>query len=314
MRQLAPDELSSELERHYKYYQQRLMRRLVNLGHGKERAEDYCQDTFLRAWKHIQLQDTKLPETDYYLDNWLRKIAENIAYDDYRHNKRVSRQPLPDDETHSQVPELTTEGIEEWRYDKLMLQEEWPKLPTRVRACLWLEMRGLKQKDIAAELGITPSTVSEILRDVKTQLQQKIYPVTFDIRLAEAKHAGIAMKDLLRGLNGVVIDDEKFGEHCEKSLDWQYRRYMRKHMSELRDGLINDSDFFVSIVEAEYGKNLWYADKPIENGVPTLRFMNREFYGEIWEEIRRRADQIVDTNSTVDQIVATNLPLWLRGY
>jgi RNA polymerase sigma-70 factor, ECF subfamily len=188
MRQLAPDELSSELERHCEYYQQRLMRRLVNLGHGKERAEDYCQDTFLRAWKHIQLQDTHLPQTDYHLENWLRIIAERIAIDENRRKKLIDFVAFPENEAHTQLPGLMVEGHEDRICNLDLLKKALVAMPPKLREPLLMQLDGYKGKEIAEILGISPGAVSMNASRAREHLlrecypDRKSYPVTIELR------------------------------------------------------------------------------------------------------------------------------------
>jgi DNA-directed RNA polymerase specialized sigma24 family protein len=51
------------------------------------------------------------------------------------------------------------------------------RMPLRYQQCVILKDYGYKQKQIAAMLGISEAAVSEILRDVKTELKRKYFPV-----------------------------------------------------------------------------------------------------------------------------------------
>lgn len=177
MRQLSSDDYSSELERHYEYYQQRIMRRLVNLGHDKESAEDTCHDAFERALKLFARQDTPLPQTDYHLENWLRIIAERIAIDKYRRNKQIEFHPLPENEVYTQFDETLD--------DILWLQEELPRLPPKYQKCLTMQLYGYTEKEIAASSGISKSAVSMNVARAKAELRRKYLPVTVDLRFKE---------------------------------------------------------------------------------------------------------------------------------
>lgn len=259
MRQLSADDLCSELERHYEFYRQRIERRLVRRVYDKERADDICQATFLRAWDCFLRQGTNLPQTDEHLAYWLCSIAERIAIDEYRHTQKFELLHLPDDEAYTPFDALTVEGHEAGTHDRLWLQEALAQLPPKQRVSLVMQLSGYKEKQIAAALDISPSAVSMNVHRAKTELHQKYFPVTIDLQRAEASNAELVMLSILEGAIG-VINSDKLMEYKERALDWHYRQYMKKHINELRDDLIvNDPT-----LQARYaheakraGKNCW---------------------------------------------------------
>ena len=79
------DSIEQAIEQLYRLYYQPVLRHLERLVRQHESAEDLCQETFLRAFKHWdQLRDTTC------VRSWLYWIATNTAVDYLRRQHRIS--------------------------------------------------------------------------------------------------------------------------------------------------------------------------------------------------------------------------------
>ena len=135
------------------------------------RAEDITQETFLRLFHH--LRENRL------LDNpkaWIFTVANNLAVDASR------------DESHlKDLDETTWKNFEESRSglqadpEKLVLQRErLDRLHIAVlnltplqRECLHLRAEGLRYREIAGLLKLSPSTVMDAVRRATLKLARE---------------------------------------------------------------------------------------------------------------------------------------------
>jgi RNA polymerase sigma-70 factor, ECF subfamily len=144
-----------------------LLRRTRDSG----RAEDITQETFLRLFRHLR--------EDRLLDNpkaWLFTVANNLALDASRSESHIK-----------DLDETTWKRIEESRSglqadpEKLMLQRErLDRLHIAVlnltplqRECLHLRAEGLRYREIADLLKISPSTVMDAVRRATLKLARE---------------------------------------------------------------------------------------------------------------------------------------------
>jgi RNA polymerase sigma-70 factor, ECF subfamily len=148
-----------------------VFRYLLRKTRDSGRAEDITQETFLRLFRH--LRENRL------LDNpkaWIFTVAKNLAVDDSR------------DESHiKDLDESTWKNIEESKSglqadpEKLMLQRErLDRLHIAVlnltplqRECLHLRAEGLRYREIAGLLALSPSTVMDAVRRATLKLARE---------------------------------------------------------------------------------------------------------------------------------------------
>jgi RNA polymerase sigma-70 factor (ECF subfamily) len=148
-----------------------VFRYLLRKTRDSGRAEDITQETFLRLFRH--LRENRL------LDNpkaWIFTVAKNLAVDASR------------DESHiKDLDETTWKNIEESRSglqadpEKLVLQRErLDRLHIAVlnltplqRECLHLRAEGLRYREIAGLLELSPSTVMDAVRRATLKLARE---------------------------------------------------------------------------------------------------------------------------------------------
>ena len=148
-----------------------VFRYLLRKTRDPGQAEDITQETFLRLFRHLR--------EDRLLDNpraWIFTVANNLAVDASR------------DESHiKDLDETTWKEIEESRSglqadpEKLMLQRErLDRLHVAVlnltplqRECLHLRAEGLRYREIANLLELSPSTVMDAVRRATLKLARE---------------------------------------------------------------------------------------------------------------------------------------------
>ena len=148
-----------------------VFRYLLRKTRDSGQAEDITQETFLRLFRHLR--------EDRLLENpkaWLFTVANNLAVDASR------------DESHiKDLDEATWKNIEESRSglqadpEKLLLQRErLDRLHIAVlnltrlqRECLHLRAEGLRYREIADLLELSPSTVMDAVRRATLKLARE---------------------------------------------------------------------------------------------------------------------------------------------
>jgi RNA polymerase sigma-70 factor, ECF subfamily len=135
------------------------------------RAEDITQETFLRLFRH--LRENRL------LDNpkaWIFTVANNLAVDASRSESHIKDL----DETTWKNIEESTSGFQA-DPEKLMLQRERLdrlhfavlNLTPLQRECLHLRAEGLRYREIAGLLELSPSTVMDAVRRATLKLARE---------------------------------------------------------------------------------------------------------------------------------------------
>jgi RNA polymerase sigma-70 factor (ECF subfamily) len=144
-----------------------LLRRTRDSG----RAEEIMQETFLRLVRHLR--------EDRLLDNpkaWLFTVANNLALDASRSESHIKDL----DETAWKKIEESRSGLQA-DPEKLVLQRErLDRLHIAVlnltplqRECLHLRAEGLRYREIADLLKISPSTVMDAVRRATLKLARE---------------------------------------------------------------------------------------------------------------------------------------------
>jgi RNA polymerase sigma-70 factor (ECF subfamily) len=148
-----------------------VFRYLLRKTRDAGQAEDITQETFLRLFRHLR--------EDRLLDNpkaWIFTVASNLAVDASRSKSHIE-----------DLDETTWQNIEESRSglqadpEKLMLQRQrLDRLHIAVlnltplqRECLHLRAEGLRYREIAGLLELSPSTVMDAVRRATLKLARE---------------------------------------------------------------------------------------------------------------------------------------------
>lgn len=144
------DNIEQAIERLYRLYYQPVLRHLERLVWQRESAEDLCQETFLKAFRHWdQLQDTACVRA------WLYRIATNTAVDYLRRQRRTGATTL-DEET---LRTASAPAQAHWE-DVEPVLEALRQVPRHYRLPLMLQtIDGYTLDEIAAMLGCVPATI-----------------------------------------------------------------------------------------------------------------------------------------------------------
>ena len=139
-----------------------VFRYLLRKTRDSGQAEDITQETFLRLFRHLR--------EDRMLDNpkaWLFTVANNLAIDESRNESHVKDL----DETAWKKLEESRSGLQS-DPEKLMLQRDrLDRLHISVlnltrlqRECLHLRAEGLRYREIAGLLEISPTVMDAVRR------------------------------------------------------------------------------------------------------------------------------------------------------
>ena len=148
-----------------------VFRYLLRKTRDSGRAEDITQETFLRLFRHLR--------EDRLLDNpkaWIFTVANNLAVDASRNESHIKDL----DETTWKEIEQSKSGLQA-DPEKLTLQRErLDRLHIAVlnltplqRECLHLRAEGLRYREIAGLLKLSPSTVMDAVRRATLKLARE---------------------------------------------------------------------------------------------------------------------------------------------
>ncbi len=117
--------------------------------------DNVVQESLTRVWRARQRGDVQSPKS------LLFTTARNLALDELRRRKVIPFEPLAETEVSSVWNDADTAADQAARRQELeLLHQAIQSLPPRCREVLTLrKLRGLSQKEIAAQLGISEHTV-----------------------------------------------------------------------------------------------------------------------------------------------------------
>jgi RNA polymerase sigma-70 factor, ECF subfamily len=133
-------------------------------------AEDAAQETFLRAWLHLE---SYRPQMSFR--NWLYGVAVNAATDMLRKEKRILPNTL--DDLDLQDPQPGPESHLSHKEQTALIESAVLSLPDACRAVLVLrEYEGLSYHEIADALAIPVGTVMSRLNYARKLLKGNLEP------------------------------------------------------------------------------------------------------------------------------------------
>jgi RNA polymerase sigma-70 factor (ECF subfamily) len=147
-------------------------RYVVSLGVHPADADEVLQETFLRLFKHLTKGGAA-----HNLRGWVFRVAHNIAFNERRDRRHFT---LPSPEEWDEI--ANTFGgdtspehllLERERMDRVHAQIS--RLSPQQLRCLHLRMEGFRYREIAEALGVTASTVSEMLKRALVRLTRGMH-------------------------------------------------------------------------------------------------------------------------------------------
>ncbi len=143
----------------YRHNSGRVFALCYRLCGQREWAEDFVQETFIKAWQNLGGFNGKSK-----VSSWLHRIATNVVIDKLRQKHRWSEDSLEDyewDQTQQTVDSHSNMDIE----------TELMKLPDKSRAIIILyEYLGYKHQEIADLTGIPIGTSKSLLNRARARL------------------------------------------------------------------------------------------------------------------------------------------------
>jgi len=132
----------------YEHFETSLRRYAVSLAHDSDRADDLVQETFIRAWAHLQLLGQLNP---HQRRAWLYRVLKNLFLDRERARQRQQAlvQQLARERAFTTHPSLT-----------LTSPGLLDRVPERYRELLHQRyILGMTSTEIGRQLGIPAATV-----------------------------------------------------------------------------------------------------------------------------------------------------------
>lgn len=145
-------------------------RYLLCLGIGPADADEVLQEAFLRLFAHLERGG---PSQN--LRAWIFRVAHNLALNQRRQGRHLSLR-APEEwaalgETRADAS-LTPELLLLERERMEAIHAAMQTLSPRELHCLHLRMEGLRYREIGEVLGVTISTVAELLRRALVKLRR----------------------------------------------------------------------------------------------------------------------------------------------
>lgn len=157
--------LDAELERIYEEMRGSVCAYLLYLGVPTEQAREVTQEVFLRL--HQNMRKGEIIEN---LKPWLLRVAHNLGVR-VRSKDRLFRTVSPDWEQFAH-PARSVEELLLERERNQRVAAAMETLSPQQRNCLYLRSEGLRYREIAEVMGISPSTVNEFLRRAIARLME----------------------------------------------------------------------------------------------------------------------------------------------
>jgi len=130
-------------------------------------ADDIVQETFIRAWRHID----RLECDDRPVRPWLMKVARHLLTDAARHDRRRPT-AVPDEHTAATAP--VDGGLERVLDQQVLLQAMKRLPPAQLTVLIESWVFGASLDAVAERLGIPPGTARSrryyALRTLRVQL------------------------------------------------------------------------------------------------------------------------------------------------
>jgi RNA polymerase sigma-70 factor (ECF subfamily) len=149
-----------------------LGRYLVSLGVQKPEVEEIIQEAFLRLHRHLLAGHGG----NQNLQGWVFRVAQNLVRDRRRawHGRNVESIESRPEAALASAPGETPEERMLQREKMERLRSALEALPESHRRCLQLRSEGLRYREIAIVLGVSITTVADLVRVALAQLNAQL--------------------------------------------------------------------------------------------------------------------------------------------
>ena len=144
-----------------------VFRYLVCMGVTEGEADEILQETFLRAYQHVQKGGE-----DSNLRGWVFRVAHNLAVNQYKRQQCFTEFVKAEGYSATAITDPSPNAEE-----MLLRKERWQRIGTALRSlspqemqCIQLRAEGFRYREIADIVGIGISTVADSLRRALTKL------------------------------------------------------------------------------------------------------------------------------------------------
>lgn len=164
------EDKQENLESLYRKYAEPLYYYLLKLTGSSQLAEDFVQETFIRATISLEIEHVG------QVKSWLYKVARNIYLDEWRNRKRREKIPFLN-RLLKETEMLSPYGVPE---ETLIIKEEVTEiqtllqfLPEKYRTILYLrEYENFSYKELEESLNLSESQVKVQLYRAKEKLKE----------------------------------------------------------------------------------------------------------------------------------------------
>jgi RNA polymerase sigma-70 factor (ECF subfamily) len=147
----------------FQYHETRIFGYLWRMTNDRQLASDLCQETFLRAWQHIQTLSAYREPL-----GWLYRVATNLALNARRGRLRLLSMVEPLDDADGLTGPDSTGNLA----NDALVHDILQQLSPRARAALVLrEVYGLSVDEVAQTVGATPVATKKMLSRAREQFR-----------------------------------------------------------------------------------------------------------------------------------------------
>jgi RNA polymerase sigma-70 factor (ECF subfamily) len=149
-----------------------LGRYVASLGVDQPEIEEVVQEAFLRLHKHLSSAPRRAGADTQNLSGWVFRVAQNLVRDRQRgwHGRHVDSIEDRPEAALASAPGDTPEERVLYLEKVKRLRSAWQALPDQHRRCLQLRSDGLRYREIAEVLGVSVTTVADLVRNALAQL------------------------------------------------------------------------------------------------------------------------------------------------
>jgi RNA polymerase sigma-70 factor (ECF subfamily) len=160
----APDHAEA-FDRLFQHHERQIFGYLWRMTGDEGLASDLCQETFLRAWQHVE-------QLCGYRDpiGWLFRVATNLALNAQRGRQRLLRLVTQLEDEDGPASADPTGSI----VDAELIHQILQGLSPKARAALVLrEVYDLSLEEVAHTLGATPAATKKMLSRAREQFRTR---------------------------------------------------------------------------------------------------------------------------------------------
>jgi RNA polymerase sigma-70 factor (ECF subfamily) len=158
--------VAGDVEQIYEKTRSDICSYLICLGVPDAQAQEVTQEVYLRLYQAMHKPDEILNTRA-----WLFRVAHNLGLK-VRTREKAFRVVSPDWERFADTATKSPERSVLDREKMQRLQAALQTLSPQQRNCLYLRAEGLRYREIAQVMGISPSTVNEFLRRAISRLAE----------------------------------------------------------------------------------------------------------------------------------------------